>query len=173
MQAPHPSNIALLALLPLLAWRVYARFRRMVGRQRLSPARPWITLTIFFILVAVLAYAGRAHVERWGWLAAGLTAGSLLAVFGLRLTRFEPTPQGLFYTPNAYLGIALSLLFLGRILYRVVQVYAITTAASPSGAHFVLGPLTMTVVGVLAGYYMTYSLGLIGWRHRVSGAQAT
>lgn len=163
MPPPAPSDIALLALLPLLAWRVYVRFRRMVGRQQLSRARPWITMTLFGVVVVLLAYAGHTHLELLGWLAAGLTAGSLLALYGLRLTRFEPTPQGLFYTPNAYLGIGLSLLFLGRILYRVVQVYAIRTTAAPN-VHFVQGPLTMAVVGVLAGYYIAYSLGLVRWR---------
>src|SRR4029077_7984134 len=115
MPAPTPSTIMLLALLPMVAWRIYIRFRRMVGRQQLSRGRPWITLAIFSIVRFVLSYAARAHIERLGWRAAGLTAGGLLAAYGLRLTRFEPTPQGLFYTPNAYLGIALSLLFFGRL----------------------------------------------------------
>src|SRR5689334_5092465 len=130
MPAPAPSTVALLALLPLVAWRVYSRFRRMIGRQRLSRVRPWITLAIFSIVLALLAYAARAHVERLEWLAVGFAAGGLLAAYGLRLTRFEPTPEGLFYTPNAYLGIALSLLFLGRLIYRLAEVYAITRAAS-------------------------------------------
>ena len=51
MLAPAPSTIALLALLPLVAWRVYMRFRRMVGRQQLSRVRPWITLAIFSIVL--------------------------------------------------------------------------------------------------------------------------
>src|SRR5436305_1109597 len=131
MPAPTASTIVLLALLPMVAWRIYIRFRRMIGRQRLSRARPWITLTIFSIVLVLLAYAARAHAERLGWMTAGFAAGGLLAAYGLRLTRFESTSQGLFYTPNAYLGIGLSLLFFGRLLYRMVEVYTITTAASP------------------------------------------
>jgi hypothetical protein len=166
MSAPTPSTIVLLALLPLVAWRIYIRFRRMVGRQQLSRVRPWITLAIFSIVLVVLAYAARAHVERLGWLAAGLTAGGLLAAYGLRLTRFEPTPQGLFYTPNAYLGIALSLLFFGRLVYRVTEVYAITTAASPTPPSFASSPFTLAVFGLIAGYYVTYAVGLMLWRNR-------
>src|SRR3954447_26598636 len=105
MQAPSPSTLTLALLLPLLGWRVYARFRRMVGRQRLSRIRPWITLAIFPILLVLLCFAAREHLERLGWLAGGLGFGGLLGIFGLRKTRFEPTPQGLFYTPNAHLGI--------------------------------------------------------------------
>jgi hypothetical protein len=171
MSAPAPSTIVLLALLPLVAWRIYIRFRRMVGRQRLSRVRPWITLAIFSIVLVLLAYAARAHVERLGWLAAGLTAGGLLAAYGLRLTRFEPTPQGLFYTPNAYLGIALSLLFFGRLVYRVTEVYAISTAAKPTPPAFASSPLTLATFGLIAGYYVTYAVGLMLWRNRELRAQ--
>jgi hypothetical protein len=166
MPAPTPSTIVLLALLPLVAWRIYMRFRRMIGRQRLSRVRPWITLAIFSIVLVLLAYAARAHAERLGWLAAGLAAGGLLAAYGLRLTRFEPTPQGLFYTPNAYLGIALSLLFFGRLVYRVTEVYAISTAASPTPPSFASSPLTLATFGLIAGYYVTYAAGLMLWRNR-------
>jgi hypothetical protein len=141
----------------------------MVGRQRLSRVRPWITLTIFPALVALLAYA--AHAERLWWLAGGLVIGSLLAVYGLRLTRFEPTPEGLFYTPNVHLGIALSLLFAGRVLYRLVEVYAIGTTASPSTADFARSPVTLAVFGLLAGYYIAYAFGLVRWRYRVLRAK--
>jgi hypothetical protein len=171
MPAPTPSTIVLLALLPLVAWRIYIRFRRMIGRQRLSRVRPWITLAIFSIVLVLLAYAARAHVERLGWMAAGLTAGGLLAAYGLRLTRFEPTPEGLFYTPNAYLGIALSLLFLGRLLYRVAEVYAISSAASPTPPAFASSPFTLAVFGLIAGYYVTYAAGLMLWRNRELRAQ--
>ena len=165
MPAPTPSTIVLLALLPMVAWRIYIRFRRMIGRQRLSRVRPWITLAIFSIVLVLLAYAARAHVERLEWMAAGFAAGGLLAAYGLRLTRFEPTPEGLFYTPNAYLGIALSLLFFGRLLYRMVEVYAITTAASPTPPSFGSSSLTLAVFGLIAGY-VTYAAGLMLWRNR-------
>ena len=171
MPAPTPSTIVLLALLPLVAWRIYIRFRRMIGRQRLSRVRPWITLAIFSIVLVLLAYAARAHVERLEWMAAGFAAGGLLAAYGLRLTRFEPTPEGLFYTPNAYLGIALSLLFFGRLLYRVAEVYTITSAASPTPPSFGSSSLTLAVFGLIAGYYVTYATGLMLWRNRELRAQ--
>ena len=39
--------LALAVLLPLIAWRVYARFKRMVGRQRLTKYKLWIQLSLF------------------------------------------------------------------------------------------------------------------------------
>jgi hypothetical protein len=171
MQAPSSSTIALLVFLPLLVWRVYARFRKMVGRQRLSRVRPWITLTVFPTLVLLLAYAAHTHVERLWWLASGLVFGASLGVYGLRRTRFEPTPQGLFYTPNAHLGIALSLLFVGRILYRLVEVYALEATVPAGPSDFVRSPLTLVVFGLLAGYYIAYAVGLVRWRSRVLQAK--
>ncbi|HTQ76455.1 MAG TPA: hypothetical protein VMI15_00390 [Burkholderiales bacterium] len=171
MQASSPSTTVLLVLLPLLAWRVYSRIRRLVGRQRLSRVRPWITLAVFPLLVALLAYAARGSAERLGWLAAGLAAGALLGVYGLRKTRFDPTRQGLYYTPNAHLGIALSLLFVCRILYRLVEVYVIERARTHTATDFAQSALTLSVFGLLAGYYVAYAVGLVRWRRQVLRAK--
>lgn len=171
MHASSASSATLLVLLPLLAWRAYARFRRMVGRQRLSRVRPWITLTVFTLLILLLGFAARAHVERLHWLAGGLGAGCLLGIFGLRKTRFEPTPKGLFYTPNVHLGIALSLLFVARIVYRLVEVYALEPALSHGMEDFASSSPTLAVFGLLAGYYIAYAVGLARWRFRVLRAK--
>ena len=82
-----------------------------------------------------------------------------------------PTPQGLFYTPNAHLGIAVSLLFTGRIIYRLVEVYALGETMRGGNSDFVRSPLTMAVFGVLAGYYIVYAIGLVRWRSRVLRAK--
>ena len=47
-------------------------------------------------------------------------------------TKFEVTPQGMFYTPNAHIGIALSLLFVGRVIYRMVVLYSMDPLAPQS-----------------------------------------
>ena len=167
MPAPGSSTITLLVLLPLVAWRVYARFRRMVGRQRLSRIRPWITLAVFPLLIVLLGFAAHAHLARLFWLAGGLGLGALLGTFGLRKTRFEPTPEGLFYTPNAHLGIALSLLFVGRIVYRLFEVYLIAPGMPNGVGDFARSPLTLAVFGLLAGYYIRYAIGLVRWRFGV------
>jgi hypothetical protein len=171
MQAPSLSTIALLILLPLIAWRVFARFRRMVGPQRLSRIRPWITLTIFPTLVILLCFAAYSHLERLWWLPAGLGVGSLLGLYGLQKTQFKPTPQGLFYTPNTHLGIALSVLFVARIIYRFVEVYALEPSVPHGVEDFARSSLTLGVFGLLAGYYITYAVGLVRWRFRVLRAK--
>lgn len=171
MWAPNSSTITLIVLIPLIVWRVRARFRRAIGRQRLSKIRPWITLAIFPTLIILFAFAAHSHPERLWWLVGGLTAGVPLGVFGLKKTVFEPTKKGLFYTPHAHLGIALSLLFVARIVYRFVEVYALEPEIPHGMDDFARSSLTLAVFGLLAGYYITYAIGLVRWRSRVIRAK--
>lgn len=172
MPAPHPSTITLVILLPLIAWRMYARVRKLVGRQRLSKIRPWITLVIFPLILAALGFLAREHIDRLSYLLGGLVIGAGLAVYGLKKTLFEPTPQGLFYTPNAHLGIALSLLFFCRIVYRMLEVYVLNPVETHDPLSFAASPLTLIVFGVLASYYIGYAIGLLRWRFAVLRAKA-
>jgi hypothetical protein len=171
MHFPSAPTLTVLVLLPLVGWRVYARFKRMVGRQRLSKIRPWITLSIFPALVILLCLSALSHPQRIWLLAAGLGAGSLLGGLGLSKTTFQPTPQGLFYTPNAHLGIALSLLFVARIAYRFVEVLVLEPHLPHGMDDFARSPLTLGVFGLLAGYYIIYAVGLVRWRFRVLAAK--
>ena len=171
MQAPSGSTVTLLILLPLIGWRIYARFKRLVGRQRLSRVRPWITLTIFPLLIVLLLSAARHHPERQALFAASLACGIALGVFGFSKTKLEPTKEGLFYTPNAHLGIALSLLFVGRIIYRFVEVYALTPHLPHTTEDFARSSVTLGVFGLLAGYYVCYALQLLRWRWQVLAAK--
>ena len=159
-----PSTLTLLILVPLIVWRLYSRFRRMVGRQRLSRIRPWITLIVFPMITAMLALSALRHPERLTLLAGGLAVGAILSVHGLRRTKFEVTPQGYFYTPNAHLGIALSLLFLARIAWRFVEIYMLDPGVPRNMQEFGSSPLTLGVFGLLAGYYIGYAIGLVRWR---------
>jgi hypothetical protein len=168
--APHPSLLVSIGVVALVAWRFYSRVRRMIGRQRLSRVRPWVTVALFPLLIVVFGLGSLAHPANALSLLAGVALGVGLGVYGLRLTRFEQTPQALFYTPSAHLGIALSALLFGRVAYRLAQLYLATPGglrmpASP--ADFVSSPLTLAIFGTLAGYYTAYAVGLLRWRQRV------
>ena len=166
MPAPVATTVAIALLVPLVAWRVYSRVRRMVGRQRLSKWRARITLTIFPLVCLMLAIGVIPHPERLAVFVAALVAGGALSVYGLKRTRFEAMPGMLYYTPNAHLGIALSLLFLGRVIYRAFEMYAMP-AATATGGDFARSPLTLAVFGLLAGYYIGYAIGLLRYRRGV------
>jgi len=159
----NPSAFLVVGVALLIAWRMYSRIRRLIGRQRLSRVRPWVSVTLFPLLVLLLASASLARPEGLMALAGGVVAGALLGTWGLRLTKFERTPEGFFYTPNAHIGIVLSLLLALRILFRAGQIY-LGFAAGGTPADFVRTPLTLVIFGTLAGYYVRYAVGLLAWR---------
>jgi hypothetical protein len=166
-EATHALTTA--AIMALIGWRLYARIRRNIGRQQFRPARPWITLSIFPVLLVLLGFATLTKPLAEGSLWAGVAAGIALGVLGNRLTRFEATAEGFFYTPSAHLGIALSTLFICRIAYRfIVTGVPGVSGAPPSGQS--LTPLTLLLLGTLAGYYCTYAVGLLRWYGRVRQA---
>lgn len=145
MQAPGSSTLTLLTLSPLIVWRIYARLRKMFGRQRLSRYRAPITLAVYSLLSLWVAHAALANPGRVGWLIGSLLAGAALSLLGIRHTQFEARRgEGLFYTPNAHLGFALSALFLARIAWRVAEVYWLTPAVPRGTAEF-MGSATRCV----------------------------
>ncbi len=165
--APHPSFFALLALGVFVVWRLVVRVRRLVGRQRIAPAWPWIAVLFFpgaLVLLFMVALAkDPSHPFA---LVLGGGAGGLLAMWGLRLTRFEKTPEGFFYTPNAPIGLALAAVFIGRLTYRAWALYKAEADSDSLIAGFGQSPLTLGIFALAAGYYAVFAGGLLHWRYR-------
>jgi len=161
---PHPSLLVSIILGAFILWRFYSRIRRMVVRQKLSKVRPWITVCVFPILLILFAAISIPHVLELASLAGGAAVGTGLGLYGTRLTKFEKTPEGLYYTPSAHLGIALSALLIARVGYRYFQMSSDSWPPQPS-----VGPgnpgswITLLIFGMMAGYYFTYAVGLIRW----------
>jgi hypothetical protein len=160
--------LTVLLVVVLVAWRVHARIRRVIGRQRLSTVRPWITVVVFPLIAVLVLLTSFAHPMSGAALVAGAAVGAGLGLYGTRLTRFEVTPAGLFYTPNAHLGIALSLLLVLRLGYRFVMLQMSARQFDPQSMQLGSSPLTMAIFGTLAGYYVVYAIGLLRWRAQVS-----
>jgi hypothetical protein len=167
MQMPGANVLPFLVLIPLIVWRLYSRIRRSIGRQTLSKVRPWITLGVFPLLIVLLGWSAHARPTLLWALAGGIAGGVALGVYGISKTKFEVTPQGMFYTPNAHIGIALSVLFVGRVIYRMVTLYSMDPLAQQALGDFAASPLTLGIFGLLAGYYVAYAVGLVRWRASV------
>ena len=157
-------------LAPVVLLVLYRRVRRHVGRQPLQAWRVGLRLAAVCIAAIALLLIGLAG-ALGGSMAgpgvlAGLAGGLVLGSYGLRLTRFETTSDGRFYTPNAWLGIGLSALMLGRLAYRFVVVRDVSQAValSDSTALEILhrSPLTLAIGGLLVGYFLRYTFGLWG-----------
>jgi len=164
----HAPFIVLLGLVALVAWRMYSRIRRLIGRQRLSRPRLWINACLFPALVLLLAFLSFADLDAVAALVTGVVVGAALGAYGLRLTKFEKSAEGFFYTPSAHIGVALSLLFAGRVLYRIVELYFSTAQTGSLPTDFARSPITLAIFGALAGYYVAYSIGVLLWRRRIA-----
>jgi hypothetical protein len=154
------------ALIPLVLWRIYARIRRNIGRQRSRAWRHWCGVVLFPLVALMLAMAASSSALAEAALWCGFLGGAVLALRALRLTRFERTVEGFFFTPNAYIGVALSLLLVSRVLYRLAQVYGVGGVAKGTHTDFAAAPLTLLILGLVAGYYSAYGAGLLRWRRR-------
>lgn len=164
--AVHPSILASFGIIALVLWRMVARIRRTIGRQEFKRRRVILTIALLPTAIAVLLLTSIAHPVNAITLCAGAIVGTLLGIYGLRLTRFEVTDVGHFYTPNAHLGIALSLLFVGRLAYRFVHLQMIGDAPAGPPMDFTRSPLTLLIFATLAGYYVSYAIGLLRWSQR-------
>ena len=170
MDPPHltPAAIGIAIALPLIAWRVYRRMRRLIGRQRSRAWRHWTAAIFFPLLLGMLALGALARPAALAILATAVAIGIGLAVWGLKLTRFEKTPEAIFYTPNAHIGIALSLLLVARVLYRMFEIATMPMPRGGAGMQdFARSPLTLVVLGMLASYYAAYAVGVLLHRHRL------
>ncbi len=143
----------------LIAWSLYRRVRRNLGRQKLHPRRAVTSLVILSLFSVVIVGTSLQNANLLLGFGGGLLPGALLGFVGLRLTRFETTSEGHFYTPSTHIGVALSLLFFGRLVYRfmVLRTFSATPHQPPAIAQ---SPLTLFIFGLLAGYYLVYYAGL-------------
>jgi hypothetical protein len=159
----HDSYVfAAMAALILLA--LYRRFRSAFGRQPLQPTRMKLRIAILSVVALLLAVRVLHSPELAAAGLVGLAAGAALAWFGLRLTKFDVTPGGIFYTPNGYIGAVLAAVLVGRLAYRFLVLYPGMQAAAQSGdpfATFQRSPLTVALIGIVIGYYVAYCAGLL------------
>lgn len=165
------TTLALLVLTPFLVWRVYSRLKTMMARQRSIMSRHWTGLGVFLAMVLVSGSEQVSHPPMLGWLVLGTAAGIAYGIWGLRLTRFEQTDEGCYFTPNARLGILIAMLFTARVLYVGFEMYANQGTNMPT-PHFTDSLVTMLAVGVTGGYFGTFSAGVLRWRLKLKKAAA-
>jgi hypothetical protein len=172
--SPHLYRILLWVAVGIYVLiRLYVRLRRTIGQQEFRWTRLIMYLVVYGCLSAALAVIALGHVQlEAGWIG-GMVPGIFLGFWGLHLTKFEETPKGRCYTPSAHIGVGLFLLFLGRIVYQGIAIYSnlsLTGRPQPAWGHSALTDLTFNL---LAGYYITHSIGLIrAYRRPIPSAVA-
>lgn len=144
-------------LVPLLLWRLFRRIRRSVGRQNFRPIRMTVSIVLISLLLGTLGvFATQKGIGLLWPLLGGIVFGAGCASLGYKLTTFETTSAGRYYTPNAYLGVAISLILVARLVSRLSLLY-VGPAENYSPAT-ILNPLSLAVLGLTFGYFWAYSI---------------
>lgn len=163
-----PNVIVPIVVAPLIVWRLYARTRRSFGRQPIRPRRMWTRVGFLAAVAVLVAAQGFIDPRLAAGLGLGLAGGIALGLLAFKLTRFEIDGQNDCYFPNPWVGMALTALFLGRLLYRFMVLYPEMTGGAAGGyATYQRSPLTMAILGLLIGYYIEYYAGLLLHHRRV------
>jgi len=149
---------------PLVAFLLYRRLRRTFGRQPFTPKRMVFRMVLLCVVCVVLLVRSPATTTSLGAAVGGLVLGLALAIGGLMHTKVEATAEGKFYTPNKWIGLALTALLLGRLAGRLFTISERATEAASGASPFAgvqRSPLTLGLFFLLAGYYVTYYVGVL------------
>jgi hypothetical protein len=160
--------IVMIAMTPFLLIQRY----RVGSSRRL--ARPWMaTLAVISMSLSALVFlAGAAFTSFWvpralSYAAAGIAVGLAAGLAGSIVTRWEPTPRSLHFTPNRWFVLVITLLVTARVLFGLYRM-AIAADAGLTG-HALVGAFgiaqSLGAGGIVIGYYLAFNLGL-RWRIR-------
>ena len=169
------SKIVPFLIAILVLFLIYRRFRRSFGQQPLRPVRMQVRIVVLLVIGCLLLTAVFRSAAFISAVLAGIAAGVALAMWGAARTRFLRVSGQLYYVPHTYTGIAVSFLFLGRLVYRFIQAtgtaHAIHAAAPDSAgqgfapAGLLQSPLTLGLYFVLMGYYVCY-YSMVLWKSK-------
>lgn len=170
-----PNLLMPLVMAPLIGWMMWRRLRSYFGRQPIRRKRMVTRIVAFVAIGAMVALGGLRDVRLLEGLLGGVACGVILGLLGLQLTRFERGADGTdVYIPNPWIGAALTALLLGRLAWRFIVMLPQmgAAAAAPGAPPFGNSPLTLLVLGLIIGYYISYYAGLLIHHRRFERAQA-
>jgi hypothetical protein len=152
-----------LILAPLIAFGLYRRFKRSFGRQKLVVHRMVLRMVVLSV-VSALFLCWLPTASGFAAAAAGLVVGASLAFIDQSHTQVERTDEGSFFTPNRWIGLVVTSLFVARLAVRLFAVYqhrAEIGQGTPSPPSLQRSPLTLALYFLLAAYYVSYYAALL------------
>jgi hypothetical protein len=154
--------------MPLL---LVLRYRAGTMRRR---GRKWAaTINLLSLLVSAALFLWVAAMttlwvpKAFTYSLAGFAGGCLLGLLGLALTRWEPTPQAVYFTPNRGLVLLITLAVTARLLYGLWRIWHAWRNAGANDSWVAAAGIagSMAVGAIVIGYYLAYSAG-VGWKLR-------
>lgn len=144
----------------IICFFIYRRTKRTIGFQKLAKGRLKFRLTVFSILGIAIFLLGFIHPIHFIGYLIGLAAGVGLGLTAIRHTRFEHRADGWYYRTHLWIEIAVLVLFLSRIIYRVVFIALSpnpTSSLNPADlTQFTKDPVTAGVFFIIVSYYILF-----------------
>lgn len=143
-----------------VGFSIYRRIRSNFGRQPWRPKRTMVRVVLLTLFLVPLAMLGAMHpAEDWG-IGVGAALGVGLGLLALRLMRVDAVGGQPGYTPNPWIGAALTGLLVGRMAWRFVS-GGFTTPQSSS-------PLTLAIAATVLTFYVVQGVGLLQRMKRIA-----
>ena len=147
-----------------IAFAMYRRIRGHFGPQPWRPKRTVARVVLLSVVLAMLAIAAVfAPARAWG-VGPGALTGAARGLLSRPLLRIEVIDGQRGYTPNPWIGVALTAVLLGRLASR----FASGDITDPQAS----GPLTMAIAAALVTCYLVQGIGLLLRMRRLPTAQA-
>ena len=146
-----------------LALRYRAGTARRQARLWVASLNVWMTSfsAVFFLSFTFLLSFWIDSAFRFALI--GMGCGGILGLVGLAMTRWESQPEGLFYTPNRWLALFVTLAIAARFVYGWWRATH-SGSSSPSDQHWLIAAsgtqLSLAVAAGLIAYYLVYSVGV-------------
>jgi hypothetical protein len=150
----------------LIPFTLVMRYRVGTARQ---PARGWLaTLNLVGLTISTgLFLMTAALTTRWvpdafRYALTGFAIGCVLGLFGLVLTRWDAGSRGLYYTPNRWLVLGITLVVTARIGYGFWRSWHAWRAAYEHTAVIAASGVagSLAAGAVVLGYYLIYWTGV-------------
>jgi len=146
-----------------LALRYRAGTARRQARRWVASLNIWMTgfSAVFFLSFTFLLSFWVDSAFRFALI--GMGCGGILGLVGLAMTRWESQTQGLFYTPNRWLALLVTLAIAARFVYGWWRATH-SGSNTPVDQHWLITAsgtqLSLAVAAGLIGYYLVYSVGV-------------
>lgn len=159
--------IAIFVVILATPFLLIIRFRLGVARR---PARRWIaTINVVSLLASVSLFVWIAALTN-SWVPnafryslTGLIAGVLLGMLGLKMTRWEATARALYYKPNRWLVLLITIAVTARLLFGLWRIWHAWRTTGHDGSWLASAgiPGSMAVGALVLGYYLSYFAGVL------------
>lgn len=148
----------------LLPIALVQRYRRGRARRRAVgwavAVNAWLLAGSALLFITSAWVLGHWINDALGHAATGLLAGVVVGIVGLWMTRFETGADGVYYTPNQWLVLAVTVLVAARIAFGLWRGWQLWHSGAGSVAWLDQQAGLLAVGGLLLGYYLAYTWGL-------------